>query len=231
MKISVTNTKGSEDSFLFEGVSPEFMNLLRRTISFEIPTMAIEDVHFTKNSSALYDEIIAHRIGLIPLKVKNVEDYKFHDKCTCKGKGCKNCQIILELKCEGPKMVYSEDITTKEKGVEVLYPKTPIVGLIGNQKLAFKAVATLGIGKTHIKWSPALSYYSNYTTAKIGGKEVKTKEPTEFSRKLLDLGEDALKLEGIKDKNVEIVTSDDKFIFTVESWGQMAPKDLLQASV
>ena len=174
--------------------------------------------------------MIAHRLGLLPLKVSKVGDYKIQDNCICKGKGCKTCQIVFELKVEGPKMVYAKDITTKVKGAEVLYPETPIVKMSEGQEINLKAVATLGEGRTHVKWSPALSYYSNYVTAKVNGKEVKSKNPAEFSRKLLDLGEEALKLEGIKGKG-EIKSSEDKFVFTIESWGQLTPKELLQASV
>ncbi len=230
MKISVISSKDNDASFLLEGVSPEFANVLRRAISFETPVMAIEDVYFTANSSALYDEIIAHRLGLISLKVPKVGSYKFPDSCICKGKGCKNCHIMFELKVKGPKTVYAKDLVAKGKGIEVAYPETLLVKLTEGQKLELKAVANLGIGRTHVKWSPALVYYTNYTTAKSGGKEIKSKNPVEFSRRLLDMGEKATSLEGIKGK-VEITKSKDKFIFNIESWGQLTPKELLQASV
>ena len=42
-------------------------NAIRRSV-FEIPMLSIEEVEFMKNDSALYDEVIAHRLGLLPLK-------------------------------------------------------------------------------------------------------------------------------------------------------------------
>ena len=34
----------------------------------EIPTMAIEKVNFWQNTSVLPDEVLCHRLGLIPIK-------------------------------------------------------------------------------------------------------------------------------------------------------------------
>ena len=62
-------------SFLLKGTTPAYMNLLRRTIMNRVPTMAIEEVELKKNSSVLYDEIIAHRLGLVVLST----DLKSYD--------------------------------------------------------------------------------------------------------------------------------------------------------
>lgn len=61
----------SEDELVFEmiGVDVSFANALRRILISEVPTMAIETVFLWDNTSIVHDEVLAHRVGLIPLKV------------------------------------------------------------------------------------------------------------------------------------------------------------------
>ncbi len=56
-------------------------NSLRRIIIAEIPTMAIDLVEVAENTGALHDEFIAHRIGLIPLRSHDVDQFEFSEKC------------------------------------------------------------------------------------------------------------------------------------------------------
>ena len=50
-------------------ISESLANALRRSVS-EISTLAIDEVEIFKNDSALYDEMLAHRLGLVPLKTE-----------------------------------------------------------------------------------------------------------------------------------------------------------------
>lgn len=47
----------------------QLANSLRRIMISEAPTMAIEHVYITNNTSVIQDEVLAHRLGLIPLLV------------------------------------------------------------------------------------------------------------------------------------------------------------------
>ena len=69
MEIRVLSNNKDEGklSFIMKDTTPAFANTLRRIMIDEVPTMAVEDVEFRKNNSILYDEIIAHRLGLTPL--------------------------------------------------------------------------------------------------------------------------------------------------------------------
>src|SRR3989344_1528823 len=68
VKVLSNNKDEGKLSFIIKATTPAFANALRRMVSEEVPTMAIEDIEFSKNNSILYDEMVAHRIGLIPLK-------------------------------------------------------------------------------------------------------------------------------------------------------------------
>lgn len=145
-------------SFSVKGMTSGLAGELRRIMISEIPTMAIEWVDFHKNDSVLWDEIIANRLGLIPLTY----DTKFHrmkDDCRCSGKGCVHCQVTLVLKKKGPCMVYSGDIVPSDKKVKPVYDKIPIVELMEGQELEFEATAQIGLGKEHAKWQGAVVGY------------------------------------------------------------------------
>lgn len=60
-----------ENELVFEmvGIDASFANALRRILLSDVPTVAIEHVYMWNNTSIIHDEVLAHRIGLIPLKV------------------------------------------------------------------------------------------------------------------------------------------------------------------
>lgn len=43
-------------------------NTLRRIMIAEVPTLAIESVYVSNNTSIIQDEVLAHRLGLVPLR-------------------------------------------------------------------------------------------------------------------------------------------------------------------
>ena len=58
------------------GIDASIANSFRRILLAEVPTMAIEKVHVFNNTSVIQDEVLAHRLGLIPLKA-NPNLFKF----------------------------------------------------------------------------------------------------------------------------------------------------------
>jgi DNA-directed RNA polymerase subunit D len=180
MKIEILNKTDSEIQFLVEGIKPSFASALRRIMISEIPTMAIEWVDFKKNDSALNDEIVANRLGQVPLTFDQ-KAYNLSKECTCGGKGCSKCQVKLTLKKKGPAMVYSGDLKSTAKDVKPVFDKIPITELFDDQELQFEAVAQLGFGKEHAKWQGAVVGYKNKPV-----KEVKKRDETEETKYIED---------------------------------------------
>src|SRR3989339_1802678 len=177
MEIRVLSNEKEEGklSFIAKDITPAFANTLRRIIADEVPTMAIEDVEFQKNNSILYDEMIAHRLGLIPLKT-DLKSYNLPSECKCEGKGCNRCQLKLVLKAtKGSGTVYASELKSKDPAVKPVYGDMPIVKLLKGQTLELEATAVLGTGKSHIKWSPGHVWYKYKPIVEITG-DVKNPE-------------------------------------------------------
>lgn len=240
VKVEKISKEKEKISFIIQGIDPSISNAIRRSI-LEIPVLAINTVKFYKNDSALYDEILAHRLGLIPLKT-TTKTFTRREKCSCKGKGCLKCTASLSLKDEGPKTVYASQF--KAKGLEIVYPDTPIVLLGKDQKLELSAEATLGIGKEHAKFTPGLLWFNAYPeikeikpTQEQAKKAVKV-PASEFSliekgksKMIPNLIDEIVKSKDKGDKFLQIKSSEEDFIFFVESFGQLKPAEIFVESI
>jgi DNA-directed RNA polymerase subunit D len=150
---------GNKITFKMSGIKPQLANALRRTIIAETPAMAVEEVTFYKNSSIMEDEVLAHRIGLIPLTT-DLKTYDTRQECTCDNKGCAKCTATLTLDAKGPTTVHSKDLKTTDPKIKPVYDNIPIVKLLENHEIKLEAKAILGRGADHMKWQAALATYT-----------------------------------------------------------------------
>lgn len=246
MKFTKIAGKGNDLIFEINGLTFPQVNTLRRLCMNEVPIMAIDTVEFKQNSGALYDEMLAHRLGLIPLTT-DLKGYNLPAECTCEGAGCAKCQLQLTLKAKGPCVVYAKELKSKDPKIKPVYPEMPITKLLEGQEIELVATATLGLGKEHAKWASGLAYYRQKPSLKIdkdadvkaiakmadetcldalsgkGGKLV-----VDEKKLLLAEAPDAYEDLG---KGINLELSDKDFIFTIESWGQLSPKEILEASI
>ncbi|MFQ6128389.1 MAG: DNA-directed RNA polymerase subunit D [Thermoplasmata archaeon] len=168
MNVDVLKLDEKHAELIFEDVDPNFANALRRTLIADIPKMAIEDVEFHlgpirgeegeeyESVTPLFDEIIAHRLGMIPIPT-DLELFTFRNQCKdCAGEGCPNCTIMYSLNKKGPSIVYSGDLEpVGDSRLKVVDEKIPIVKLGKGQAMLVYATAVLGTGKEHAKWQVA----------------------------------------------------------------------------
>jgi DNA-directed RNA polymerase subunit D len=145
------------------GYSEALVNAIRRVIIEEVPTMAIHEVFIFENSSPMFDEILSHRLGLIPLRTP-IGKYLPMDSPECAEASSERCFTTLSLDVsagEDPLTVYSRDLVCKDKDVYPVYGDIPITKLPPHGRLRLEAIARMGRGRMHAKWQPAsLATYS-----------------------------------------------------------------------
>lgn len=162
MEIAFSRLDERVAKFTLSGVSMSFANMFRRAMISEVPTLAIEDVRIYDNTSVLFDEMLTHRLGLIPLRT-DLKRYKLRSECTCEGAGCPVCTATYTLSVEGPKTVYSSDLIPQDPDAAPAEEKIPIIDLVRDQKIVLEAYAIAGTGKEHAKWQPTTACgYKNY---------------------------------------------------------------------
>ncbi|MBI4181649.1 MAG: DNA-directed RNA polymerase subunit D [Candidatus Aenigmarchaeota archaeon] len=160
LRIKVLKKGKEKMEFLLEGASVPFANALRRIMLSEIPVLAIDWLEVHQNSSALFDEMIAQRLGLIPL-VFDPEKFNLQDACVCEGKGCPSCQAVFALERTGPGMVTSGDLKPANKSVKPTEAGFPVAELLAGQRIKLEAVARLGTAQEHAKFQAANAVYGN----------------------------------------------------------------------
>lgn len=100
--VEVTHSSNELCTFTLSKTDVSVANALRRLILAEVPSMAIEIVNIENNSTALFDEFIAHRMGLMPLSCTGVGDlpgddgFVEHKDCDC-FEGCARCSVEFKL--------------------------------------------------------------------------------------------------------------------------------------
>jgi len=246
VKIRVLEKNEKTIKLLIEDAPLAFVNAIRRLAISDVPTLAIDEVTFLDNTSVLYDEIIAHRLGLIPLTT-DLERFKPPEECEGADPMTNpECYVRLFLDVEAERdgtIIYSGDLKSEDPTVKPVYDKIPIVVLSKGQKLTFEAYARLGRGKEHIKWSPVtISAHKYVPKLKIDfekcdlcGKCIKV-----CPKGVLEIKDDKLIVkdilsctlcrvcEEVCDKNaIKVSWVENSFILTIESTGALPPERIV----
>ncbi|POS86388.1 hypothetical protein EPUL_001388 [Erysiphe pulchra] len=162
-------------NFELQNVDLGFANSLRRVVLAEVPTLAIDIIEVEANTSVLPDEFICHRIGLIPLISKNVDDVIYSRDCEC-DQYCELCSVTLSLqaRCTSDEImkVYARDLVVDNARANpwvgnpvITDPEglgTVICKLRKGQELRMKCIAKKGIAIEHAKWSPCAAVGFEY---------------------------------------------------------------------
>ncbi|MEM3442296.1 MAG: DNA-directed RNA polymerase subunit D [Candidatus Bathyarchaeia archaeon] len=252
MEIKVLEKDDKNISLLVRGVDVPYINALRRIVIAEVPSMAIDDVVIIENSSILQDEMIAHRLGLIPLKT-DLDSYNLPEECPCKSEfGCNLCRVTLTLDVEAreeTRTVYSGEFKSENPYIIPVSDKIPIVKLAKGQKLKLEAYARLGRGKNHAKWQPvSMCAYKYMPKIEIFVKRCDAcgKCVEICPRKVLAKVEEKVKVQNLMvctmcqdcvevcpqdPPAIEVGWEQNTFIFNIESTGALRPERILIEAV
>ncbi|MEM2841997.1 MAG: DNA-directed RNA polymerase subunit D [Thermoproteota archaeon] len=246
MKFEIKKKSENEVKFKVSGIDVSLANGIRRTILTEVPILAIDEVVFFDNDSPTPDEVLAHTLGMIPLKTPSGK-YGLPEECM-EGKSSKPCRVILTLDMKAgdtPLLVSSEALVSDDPEVAPVSNKIPITYLPPNGKLRLEAYAMIGRGKEHAKWQPVstISYkyqpvikINTYSCSKdcikcveACSQGVLTKKdgiivvnPDECS--FCDLCKDVCPKEP---PAIEVSHLEDTFIFRLEPTGALPPSEIM----
>lgn len=165
------------------GIGPAIANAYRRIMLAEVPTMAIEHCFIRNNTSVIQDEMLAHRMGMIPIRADPSKfDWKPSIAPPDSTSKAHTLVFTLEAKCEKLEGVDSGRVGRREnlykdykvysrhlkwvpladqgkkfRGKSVIRPvhkNILIAKLADNQEIDLRLHAVKGIGRDHAKFSP-----------------------------------------------------------------------------
>ena len=267
MKVKILEMNDYYAQVEFKDVNYSFVNSVRRSLVSMVPCLALHEIDFHMGSlgsyldeesgdereyesiSAMFNEIVAHRIGMLPVPTDEKTIEAFGDSI---GDDSKQPDIMYSLHKQGPCTVYSGDLEPVSGDNSLLIPETnvPIVKLAEGQAILIYAKAKMGNAQKHTKWQCVVAprFYQAPTITVSSGKASKAIfdiiDKKDFKKKgkshVMDnpvKAHAALnKLEQLwNDKeakeSMEVTSKKDHFIFEFETNGAMKAKLALEQAL
>lgn len=179
MEIIQLDEEEMEMEFDIIGIGPPIVNAIRRILIAEIPTMAIDRVHLFNNTTVIPDEVLVHRLGLIPIKVdprlfvnkdpdgadteEDTLKFELKVKCSRKLGATKDNSIPDETSCVNSK-IRSEHLKfvplgnqkTNYGDIRPVKEDILLAVLRPGHEIDLEAFCFKNIGREHAKFSPVV---------------------------------------------------------------------------
>lgn len=217
--------------YLIKGTNYTFLNTLRRTIMTTVPCLAIDEIQIYNNDSITFDEMLANRLGLLPIKT-DVTSYKKGDK------------VKLVLEKVGPCIVTSKDIKCTDPKIEILDKKIIITKLGKEESLKLEMTALMNTGSQNVRFQPAIVSYNQISeidnnTVKDAKKiidempkgSVELKAGKLFFIDPYNIKNQNQHLDILRKNGVSVEYSEIDYILTLELTGQLTAKEVLDSAV
>lgn len=183
VKFVKKDVENMELEFDLIGVDASFANAFRRILLSDVPSMAVEKVYIYKNTSIIQDEVLAHRLGLIPLKADprkfEMKEAGAEDAGTEKDTLEFDIKVICKKNPEAPvgaidpkdlyidHCVYTKHMEWVPKGDQESWLDDPgpvakdilIAKMRTNHEINAKLFAVKGYGSDHAKFSPVATVF------------------------------------------------------------------------
>jgi DNA-directed RNA polymerase subunit D len=260
MKVDIRKMEDYYAQVEFKDVNYSFVNSVRRSLVSMVPCLAIHEIDFHMGSlgsyvdeesgeereyesiSAMFNEIVSHRIGMLPIPTDKKTLEAFSDAVN---DDSKQPDIMYSLHKQGPSTVYSGDLEPVSGDSSLVIPESnvPIVKLGVGQAILIYGKAKMGNAKMHAKWQCAVAprFYQAPTLTVLPGKGAKTVIETVGKTKFKKKGKNQIiddpveahealrrleKLWNNQDAqdSMEVTTKKDHFIFEFETNGAMKAK-------
>uniref|UniRef100_A0A3B4ADQ6 DNA-directed RNA polymerases I and III subunit RPAC1 n=1 Tax=Periophthalmus magnuspinnatus TaxID=409849 RepID=A0A3B4ADQ6_9GOBI len=227
-RINVVQLKENSMEFDMVGVDPAIANAFRRILLAEVPTMAIEKVFIYNNTSIVQDEVLAHRLGLIPIRA-DPRLFEYRNSAAEEGSEIDTIQLQLKVKCSRNPRASKDSSDPRELYLHhMVYSRDLKWMPIGNQADVF---ADAFIGPVHddiliaqLRPGQELDIVMHCVKG-IGEKVAKV-----VNSRLDTCSREVLRHDDLKNL-VKLGRIRDHFIFTVESTGILPPDVLVAEAI
>jgi len=244
MEIEVKEKNENDMVFILRNADVAFANAIRRIAMMEVPKVAIEYVNIVRNDSSMFNEVLAHRLGLVPIVSDDeaIEALIPNEECDCEDY-CSRCSVSFTLTKYAPGVVYSKDLVSTDSKIVPVYDTIPLVKLKEDQEIELEAVAIIGKGVDHAKWMPTtVCTYKQYPDITFNEDKELSKDVVEACpRNILKFDKNNKPtVENIENCSmcktcvrasendaIDVGFIDDVFIFKIETDGSMTPEEVL----
>ena len=225
-EVEFIDSTDREARFVVRGATPAFVNGLRRAMLADVPTLAIDEIRVIENSSVMFNEQIALRLGLVPLT-------------TPVGEFDEDDVITLAIDVEGPGTALSGDLVSADDLVEPADTNIPIIDLKENQRLEVEADAVLENGQSHSKHQGgvAIGYRHLQRVEVLGDADEFEEEEPHVLRGVIEEDGELIPSEEFDHnlrnrypgKRIDVDDVPNAFVFHVETDGSVTAAELVDA--